>query len=375
MDKIICQKCHSDNVRKNGLVFGVQRYKCKNCGYQFTKTAPHGRERKDKGAAAALCSLGVSQNQAAKILDVTPTSIGRWIQEIPKDLPFDLTPKANVKKIEETNLRTYIRQLYIENKEDFLIVPNSFKSGYEVDILIKNRKSRSRNRKLMVCAFGDSILQGVIHDVQHDKYRLLKENFLAISGSRLNVDWKNFARHGSLITSGEKELAKHLDIVHESDYIFFSFGGNDSNHNWDEIAQNPYKPHYPAVKLEVFHQKYVNLIKQVQIRGKTPILFSLPPVNSKMFFDNICKYRNKENILHFLREDIGNIYQWHSMYNMEIFKIANETNAPIIDITTRFLSQIDYSDFLCDDGVHPNEKGHRLIAEALKDFYARYFDI
>lgn len=374
MSDMLCPKC-GGKVKKNGFVFGKQRYKCKDCLYQFTKESPHGKERKDKGAATALCSLGVSQNQAAKILGVTPTSIGRWVQEIPQNLPFDLTPKANVKKIEETNLRTYIRQLYIENKEEFLIVPNRFKSGYEVDILIKNRKKSEEAHKLMVCAFGDSILQGVIHDAQNNKYRLLKENFLAISGSRLNVDWKNFARHGSLITAGELEFAKHLDIVKDCDYIFFSFGGNDSNHNWDEIAEHPFAKHYPAVPLNIFHQKYINLIKQVQIRGKTPILFSLPPVNSKMFFDTISKYRSKENILHFLHGDIGNIYQWHSMYNMEIFKIANETNAPIVDITTSFLAQIDYSDFLCDDGVHPNEKGHLLIAESLKDFYVRYFDV
>lgn len=374
MDNMTCPKC-GGKIKKNGFVFGTQRYKCKDCHYQFTKEAPHGKDRKDKGLAIAMCSLGVSQNQAAKILGVTPTSIARWMQIIPKGAPFDLTPKANVKKIEETNLRTYIRQLYIENKEDFLIVPNHFKSGYEVDILIKNRKKSDKSRKLMVCAFGDSILQGVIHDAQNNKYRLLKENFLAISGSKLNVDWKNFARHGSLITFGEQEFAKHLDIVKDCDYIFFSFGGNDSDHNWDEIATHPFAEHYPAVPLNIFHQKYVNLIKQVQMRGKTPILFSLPPVNSKMFFDTISKYRSKENILHFLHGDISNIYQWHSMYNMEIFKIANETNAPIIDITTGFLAQIDYSEFLCDDGVHPNEKGHQLIAESLKDFYARYFDI
>ena len=131
--EIKCPKCQS-NAKKNGFVFGLQRYKCKECGYQFTKEQPHGKERKDKGAAIALCSLGVSQNQAAKILGVTPTSIARWIDNIPRELSFELTPKANVQKIEETNLRTYIRQLYIENKENFLMVKNDYASGYEVNI-------------------------------------------------------------------------------------------------------------------------------------------------------------------------------------------------------------------------------------------------
>ena len=98
----------------------------------------------------------------------------------------------------------------------------------------------------------------------------------------------------------------------------------------------------------------------------------MPPVHPEMFFTTNTRYRNAANILKFMRGDVNTIYQWHSMYNMEIFKIANETNVPIIDITTFFLSRIDYKDFLCDDGVHPNAKGHLLIASAVKDFYEKY---
>ncbi|MBQ8676850.1 MAG: hypothetical protein IJ529_00075 [Alphaproteobacteria bacterium] len=372
MDEIICRRCQSTDLRKNGLVFGRQRYKCKKCGYQFTKTSPHGKSAKDKNAAVALCRLGVSQNQTAKILGVTPPSVARWLEDGEAGGKEE-RGKANVKKIEETNLRGYIKQLYLENKENFWIVQNNFKSGYEVDILIKNRHKHPQNRKLMVCAFGDSILQGVVHDAKTNRYLLLKENFLALSGAKLNVNWKNYARHGALITSGEAEMRKHLDYVKASDYIFFSFGGNDCNMNWDEVAENPYRPHQPFVQLPEFHQRYVNLIHLAQEKGKTPILFSLPPVDSEVFFAQVSKYRNADNILRFLYGDIHNIYQWHSMYNMEIFKIANETNVPIVDITTYFLAKINYRDFLCDDGVHPNEKGHQLIAEALKRFYEQYF--
>lgn len=374
MSEILCPKC-GKSTKKNGFVFGLQRFKCKDCGYQFTKEAPHGKERKIKGAAIALCSLGVSQNQAAKIMGVTPTSVARWIDEVPKELPFELSPKINVKKIEETNLRTYIRQLYIENKENFLMVQNDYPSGYEVNILIKNRNhfDEVQRRRLTVCAFGDSILQGVVHDAQNNKYELLQENFIAISGKRLNVAWKNYAKHGALISDGEKQFLKHLNSVNESDYIFFSFGGNDCNFDWDAIAANPDLQHQPYTPPEIFHQKYVNLIRRVQDKGKTPILFSLPPVHPERFFATNSRYRHAENILKFMHNDINTIYQWHSMYNMEIFKIANETNVPIIDITTFFLSRIDYKDFLCDDGVHPNAKGHLLIASAIKDFYEKYY--
>jgi transposase-like protein len=33
MDKIVCKNCGSVEIKKNGFVFGVQRYQCKKCGH------------------------------------------------------------------------------------------------------------------------------------------------------------------------------------------------------------------------------------------------------------------------------------------------------------------------------------------------------
>lgn len=40
---------------------------------------------------------------------------------------------------------------------------------------------------------------------------------------------------------------------------------------------------------------------------------------------------------------------------------------PIIDITSKILEINNYSKLLCDDRIHPNEKGHKIIAEAIKE--------
>ena len=37
----------------------------------------------------------------------------------------------------------------------------------------------------------------------------------------------------------------------------------------------------------------------------------------------------------------------------------------MIDITTDFLNKCDYQDYLDEDGVHPNEKGQRRIADLI----------
>ena len=86
------------------------------------------------------------------------------------------------------------------------MVQNYFDSGYEVDLIIKNKRiSPERLKKgLLVCAFGDSILQGVVHDAQFNKYKILHENFVTLSEKSLNVVWKNYAKHGSTVMDGEK---------------------------------------------------------------------------------------------------------------------------------------------------------------------------
>lgn len=40
---------------------------------------------------------------------------------------------------------------------------------------------------------------------------------------------------------------------------------------------------------------------------------------------------------------------------------------PIIDITSKILEINNYSNLLRDDRIHPNEKGHKIIAEAIKE--------
>ena len=59
---------------------------------------------------------------------------------------------------------------------------------------------------------------------------------------------------------------------------------------------------------------------------------------------------------------------WHERYNIEVFKLAINKDIPIIDITSKILEINNYSNLLCDDRIHPNEKGHKIIAEAIKEY-------
>jgi len=79
-----CKNCSSEKVVKSGNVRGKQRYKCKDCGYNFVI----GDDRTNEKIAAlkALCvlfySLGKgSYNMMGKLLGRNRSLIYRWIRE------------------------------------------------------------------------------------------------------------------------------------------------------------------------------------------------------------------------------------------------------------------------------------------------------
>jgi len=85
-----CKNCGCEKVIKNGKVRGKQRYRCKECGYNFVE----GDQRTNAKIAAkkAMCvllySLGkASFNMLAKIFDTWPSLVYRWIKEAGAKLP------------------------------------------------------------------------------------------------------------------------------------------------------------------------------------------------------------------------------------------------------------------------------------------------
>lgn len=56
------------------------------------------------------------------------------------------------------------------------------------------------------------------------------------------------------------------------------------------------------------------------------------------------------------------------IYEDEHYRVSEDPDREHLPLSTisSFLEKKNYSRYLCDDGIHPNEKGHKLIAEAIK---------
>ena len=219
-----------------------------------------------------------------------------------------------------------------------------------------------------ITAFGDSVLKGVIYEDEH--YRVSDTSFQKICAEYLGITIENKAKFGSTITRGETIFERNIDLIKESDgkYVVLEFGGNDCDFNWKEVAEAPEKEHLPMSTISSFVTTYTNIIEEIKKIGKRPVLLSLPPIDSARYFKHISNGLSGENIMKWMYGDKQYITNWHERYNIEIFKLAIANDVPVIDITSSFLEKKNYSRYLCADGIHPNEKGHKLIAEAIKQY-------
>ena len=76
-----CKRCGSEEQVKNGFMKGLQRYRCKACGLNFTDTPPRGMPLRVKVTAVLLYLSGLSMNRTAKLLGVSTPSVMAWIEQ------------------------------------------------------------------------------------------------------------------------------------------------------------------------------------------------------------------------------------------------------------------------------------------------------
>ena len=81
---IQCKQCKGEEIVKNGSARGLQRYKCKICGFNFV--LGDARKKPSTAVKKALCVLFYSLGKASfsmlgKILGHSPSIVYRWIVE------------------------------------------------------------------------------------------------------------------------------------------------------------------------------------------------------------------------------------------------------------------------------------------------------
>ena len=215
---------------------------------------------------------------------------------------------------------------------------------------------------MRVCIFGDSIGKGVVYDPALQRYVPLQNSFINRLAEEKGFTVENYCRFGGTVTHGVGMIEKAADRIGEADLVLLEFGGNDSDYDWKKIAAAPEEEHIPRTPIAGFVETYRRAVGLIRGLGKTPFLFNLPPVDAGKYFSWISRGLSESNILKWLSGDRNYIYRWHEMYSAAICDLCVSEGLPMIDVRSPFLVRRDYSDFLCEDGIHPNVAGHEMMA-------------
>ena len=93
MAEIHCKRCGSAAFVKSGLVRGHQRFRCRDCGYNFTNTPARGKPAAMKALAVLLYAMGnMSYGMIARLFGVSEVAVFKWIRKESAALPEPTTP-------------------------------------------------------------------------------------------------------------------------------------------------------------------------------------------------------------------------------------------------------------------------------------------
>ena len=224
--------------------------------------------------------------------------------------------------------------------------------------------------KWQVALMGDSILKGIQMDPVTERYINKNDMELSTLEAEFDLSISNHSAFGADCHHGQKLLERLCRKNPETELVLMDFGGNDCNHDWAAVAQNPEKAHLPNVPLAEFLEVYRSLIREVRQRGMQPVLMTLPPLVPERFLPWWSRGLDLSAVERFVGCP-SNIYAHQENYSRAVERLSREEGTPLVDLRASFLAYGHLEELMCLDGTHPNSRGQALIHNALEDFFRR----
>lgn len=213
----------------------------------------------------------------------------------------------------------------------------------------------------LITILGDSIARGLMYDENASRYTLCRDTFAsALMGKGYSL--KNLARVGGTVDNA-MELFEKMD-KQPGTLLAVEVGGNDSALNWEEVSAQPNVNHEAKVPLNQFGEKLRLLLSRAADCAMRPIVVTPLPVVADRYMKWISRGLDAKAIEAYLGS-YEYIYRWQERYALEALKAARHTDCPVFDLRSVFLSQRNFARLMCEDGIHPNAEGYRLISQAV----------
>lgn len=211
--------------------------------------------------------------------------------------------------------------------------------------------------------FGDSTSQGIVLNEKNQYFvsrlgciRLLKRQGFPI---------RNYAVHGYTVLQGLDAFEKLRTEAGARCVI--QFGGNDCDLDWDAVSDEPEVFHDGRVPLREFRENLTRFVRMTRERLLEPVLVTPLALISARYFRWVSRERSGERILRYLRNDTESISRWQERYANAVREVSGSEGCPLLDVRNWLLDRMDYPSLFCSDGIHPNEKGHAVIAEMIHE--------
>ena len=211
--------------------------------------------------------------------------------------------------------------------------------------------------KLVV--FGDSILKGVITIPNSDKLFDVTENdSLSLAQKKLGFELDNRSIYGNITSKGLVKLQKYLEKcrsgeLQPADFCIIEFGSNDCDYDWGTLVQK--------VPLEQYLENLTQMVTLCRASKITPVMMGLIPYVCDNWFKTIIKGQDEAAILNFLGGTPETLGKNQLVYKNAQAEFVMKNNVQFLDPWELFAG---HPELMCFDGIHPNEKGYAVLAEA-----------
>ena len=173
----------------------------------------------------------------------------------------------------------------------------------------------------------------------------------------------NYARMGSTARDGLQRMTE--DRMERGGVAVIEFGGNDCDMDWKAVSRDPDGKHEARLPLNQFKTTLQALVERSRLNGMEPVLVTPPPIDAARYFRWVSRGLDAANILRYLG-DVQHIYRWQERYAHAVTAVANRTGARLIDLRDAFLAETHVDRLLCADGIHPNERGYRMMSDVAR---------
>lgn len=211
--------------------------------------------------------------------------------------------------------------------------------------------------EIKIIALGDSITNavGISGVEEQDTYRYLMQAELSKAMAR-KVTVINAGVNGDITTLALGRLEQDV-LRHKPHYVTIMFGVNDAGY----FRPDGPVGETPRVSAKEFEENLRFIISQVKSVDAKPILVTPAPMSPSYHLVDLPAY--VEHGLNYLVDEYADI----------IRRLAPELKIPLIDVHRVFSADESTQEYV-PDGIHPDKRGQRLIADIfVKAFIERIF--